>query len=157
MVEAVQPTHVLCMYFDQVQFSLAWGLRYKKQLLTSGIYFRPNFHYKRVSFSKERVSRWLKRQVLHFALKNPLFDTLFCLDPYVIPYIKDGNANIVHLPDGIPESTPYPNSGIKIPHARRVALFLWQHCRTKRYFQTAFFTPTFTGRSTEEVSITYSG
>ena len=100
-------SHVLFMYFDHLQLSLATRLRRHKAVHMAGIYFRPSFHYPihaqtKQSFS-QAVKQLRKKIQLRFALKNPALKTLFSLDPYVVPYIQrmHKHTRVVALPDGV--------------------------------------------------------
>lgn len=109
-IRARRPDHVLLLSFDQLQVPLALGLRFPDPLRISGIYFRPSFHYGRLGVGRETVAgrfrNGRKRVLLGAALRNPHFDTLFCLDPLAIPELKAlyPSARIVRLPDGIERS-----------------------------------------------------
>ena len=78
-IPRLRPTHVLCMYYDQVQLSLALGLRFGFPLRMAGIYFRPTFHYARLDAEtpRSRVTDLRKRLLLQASLRNPHVDTLF--------------------------------------------------------------------------------
>jgi hypothetical protein len=53
-IQIHQPTHVLLMYFDL--FMLATWLGRSAPCAVSGIYFRPDFHYKTPSGFKDRLN-----------------------------------------------------------------------------------------------------
>jgi glycosyltransferase involved in cell wall biosynthesis len=83
--------HCLVMFLDTCELPLILGLR--PPCLTSGIYFRPTFHYK--SFSGDQVlskKDWLRsvreRFFLSRTLKNPRIHRLFCIDPFVSQQIN---------------------------------------------------------------------
>lgn len=102
-----RPDHVVCMYFDHVQLSLAKRLRLPAGTTVSGIYFRPSFHYgtfgpERLGM-RERIQRLRKRWVLRAALQHPAMAHLFTLDPYVLPQVVAMQAHgAAHaLPDGV--------------------------------------------------------
>ncbi|MCH8277173.1 MAG: glycosyltransferase [Bacteroidetes bacterium] len=101
-IRATSPDHVLLMYFDHCQFSLA--RRKIMGVACSGVYFRPSFHYR----GEFLMTKLRKRILLSLALNNPSFRHLFCLDPYAVPVINasrpDGPA--LWLPDGFSESAP---------------------------------------------------
>lgn len=106
-VERLQPDHVLLMYVDHTQLSLAFDLTFDARVQFSGIYFRPSFHYGAlggpVSGWKERLRGLRKMLQLWGALRNPHFATLFSLDPFAVPRIQR-LAPFSHaepLPDGI--------------------------------------------------------
>lgn len=105
-IELLRPDHCILMYFDHVQLSLAFGLRFKLPVNISGIYFRPTFHYGDLVHTrltwKERIHAFRKRLVLAASLRNRHVKVLYCLDPYVVPRIggRKGYARGVFLPDG---------------------------------------------------------
>lgn len=107
-INRLQPDHVLLMYFDHVQLALARRLRFDRPVRISGIYFRPSFHYPALSGHtpglKQRLKDLRKRVVLKAALRNPHFDTLFCLDPFVVPHVQHlaPQVNAVALPEPVP-------------------------------------------------------
>ncbi len=129
----LRPDYAVCLFFDHIQLSLAFDLRFSFPVRLSGIYFRPSFHYPDLSGTppgrRERLTQWRKRRMLAAALRNPHLTHLFCLDPYVIPHIDalDRSVQAVPLPDGI---TLYPprqsrtetRTGWGVPDDRRVAL-----------------------------------
>lgn len=81
--ERLRADHVLLMYLDHVQLSLAFGLRFDRPLSLSGILFRPTFHYGRTGLSataRERLTGARKRLTLSAALRNPHIRYVFCLD-----------------------------------------------------------------------------
>ncbi len=111
-VAALRPDHVLLMYFDHVQLSLAANLRFDFPVRLSGIYFRPSFHYAHLNGvapgTKEKLRSLRSTVQLRAALRNPPFDTLFCLDPFAVPYVQDLPTRVqaVALPDGIEQAAP---------------------------------------------------
>ncbi|HET6567749.1 MAG TPA: hypothetical protein VFG50_07285, partial [Rhodothermales bacterium] len=111
-VERLRPDHCMMMYFDHAQLSLSVGLRFDFPVRISGTYFRPSFHYASISSKrpdlKQRILDFRKRLLLHRAVRNPHFDTLFCLDPFVIPHLRmpQPSTRAVALPDGIDLSDP---------------------------------------------------
>lgn len=146
-VERLRPSHCVCMYFDHVQLSLALDLTFSFPVHLSGIYFRPSFHYRDFSASTGSGSDWLthfrKRLLLAAALRNRHVSHLFCLDPYVVPYLKARHRRVeaVALPDGI---TPRPallaRSEVRarwgVAVDRRVALFFGSIAARKGIHQT---------------------
>jgi glycosyltransferase involved in cell wall biosynthesis len=111
LITELQPDHVLLMYFDRVQVSLAFGLRFKQPLSISGIYFRPSFHYDSIGSPAGSAAEWLRRRqkkaLLRLALRNPHLDTLFCLDPYVVPALQGLNKRVSYV--ALPEAGPSVN------------------------------------------------
>lgn len=142
-IGSLAPTHVLCMYMDHVQLSLALGLRLRRAVSISGIYFRPTFHYARDADAilKDTVTRVRKRLLLQAALANPHVTHLFSLDPYVIPYVKTRQARLITLPDGVTPIGAAPDSVVALRtrweagSRRRVALFFGSLSARKGIFQ----------------------
>ena len=146
-VEYHRPDHCICMYFDHMQLSLALGLRFAFDVKISGIYFRPAFHYE--SFSshsssgKDRILNLRKRALLLAALRNRHVSTLFCLDPYVVDYVKklSPRIQVVALPDGVPaHQGSYLSTDLRAQHHvgpdRRFALLFGSLAERKGIFQT---------------------
>lgn len=106
-IEQEAPDHVVCLYFDHLQLSLARRLGWKPTTTISGIYFRPSFHYSRFPNDapswKERLQRLRKRIVLKAALRHPKLTALFSLDPVVVPQVERmaRNTRVYALPDGV--------------------------------------------------------
>jgi glycosyltransferase involved in cell wall biosynthesis len=132
-VERLRPDHVLLMYFDHVQLSLAFDLTFGFRVRFSGIYFRPSFHYGALggppSDWKERLDGLRKLVQLWGAIRNPHFDILFSLDPFAVSRIRRlaplGYATA--LPDGIEpqEATGTPavtRRNLGVEDGRRVLL-----------------------------------
>jgi glycosyltransferase involved in cell wall biosynthesis len=120
--------HVLLMYFDHVQISLARDLRFSWPLGISGIYFRPTFHYRDLGMDQSRVSAIRKRTILWGALRNPHLRYLFCLDPLAIKrFPQSAHVQAVWLPEPLDDRThesatsPVPNA--VEPGRRRLLLF----------------------------------
>ncbi|GAB5520436.1 MAG: hypothetical protein RhofKO_26870 [Rhodothermales bacterium] len=114
-IEQYAPDHVVCLYFDHVQLSLARRLSWTPPTTVSGIYFRPSFHYRHFPGDapswKERVQRLRKWLVLKAALRHPKLSALFSLDPAVVPEVQRmaSNTRIYALPDGVaPEAEGGP-------------------------------------------------
>jgi len=83
--------HCLIMFLDTCELPLALGL--KPPCPTSGIYFRPTFHYShftngRIPSTKERLQHLREKFYLSRTLKNPRMHKLFCLDPFVSSHIN---------------------------------------------------------------------
>lgn len=108
----IRPTHALLMYFDHVQVSLGTTLRFIPDMHIAGIYFRPSFHYPilkaKPTPQTEMTRRVRKRLQLQLALSNPRLNTLFSLDPYVVPHLNrmSRRTQAVVLPDGIERTNP---------------------------------------------------
>lgn len=135
LVETVQPDHAVLMYFDQAQLSLALDLRFTSRLALSGIYFRPSFHYPRLTGYRpstgERATNLRKQFMLRAAIRNPHFQYLFCLDPFVIDHLPQSPDQLEPewLPDGVDCAAPSGSSDAfrsrwKVdPHRQLVSLF----------------------------------
>jgi glycosyltransferase involved in cell wall biosynthesis len=101
----LEATQVLLMYFDSILLSLAFRGRFPCPLY--GIYFRPIFHYKEFAgFTPSRHERFLQvrdKFALSRVLRNPSFQTLFCLDPFAVEHINksESKAAAVYLPDPV--------------------------------------------------------
>jgi glycosyltransferase involved in cell wall biosynthesis len=102
--EKIAADQGLIMYVDRFQLPL--GLRFRLPCKTSGIFFRPKFHYSQLH--GQRPSRaaslhglrekWLWRSLLH----HPQFNILFCPDPLAIVSLRQlGKSPVVALPDPI--------------------------------------------------------
>jgi glycosyltransferase involved in cell wall biosynthesis len=102
-----KPDHVLAMYFDHIQASLAMrrvpgGGSRSPQTRISGVYFRPSFH-----FPEERpTTRLRKRLILRAALSNPAVRRVLTLDPFAAKALAD--RRVVWVPDGF---NPMPPTG----------------------------------------------
>ncbi len=107
-----RPDHCVLLYFDHVQFSLATGLRFGFPVRFSGTYFRPSFYYRQRGAApfaiRAVVDDLQKRALLRLALRNPHFDTLFCLDPYAVAPIEGLGTpvRVVHLPEPFETDPP---------------------------------------------------
>ncbi len=96
--------HIVLMYFDHVQISLAYNLRFDWPLSISGIYFRPTFHYRDLGMErgfKERVVAIRKKLILTSALRNPHLRYVFCFDSLAVERFPrtHSNARAVTLPE----------------------------------------------------------
>ncbi len=104
-VEEHTPDHVVLLYADHVQFSLATGLRFRRPVRISGIYFRPSFYYRSVgrapTTARTAADDLQKRMLLWLALRNPHVDTLFTLDPYAVEPVRRLGARVVALPEAV--------------------------------------------------------
>ena len=111
-VERHRPDHVLAMYVDHLQASLATGLRFRWPVRLSGIYFRPSFHYRAMTrgpgTARARLDDLQKRTLLRLALANPHVDTLFSLDPYAVGPVRalaPPRVRVVALPEAFEAGT----------------------------------------------------
>jgi len=95
----------LVMYMDRFQLPLALQLSLPCQ--TSGIFFRPKFHYKHFAdHTPARGEAWraLREQWLwRGALRHSKLKTLFCLDPFAVDPLRtlSRNTNVIALSDPI--------------------------------------------------------
>lgn len=102
---SVGATHCLIMYLDSFQSPLAMGA--KAPCPISGIYFRPTFHYSSLSNYQpswtDRIQHRRERFILPRVLHHPQLQTLFCLDPFVIPHLEPfrGQTKLVRLADPV--------------------------------------------------------
>lgn len=147
-ITALRPDHCLMMYVDHVQLSLAFDLRFSFPVLLSGIYFRPSFHYSALGHQQgslsERLRDLRKEVLLRMALRNPHLHRLFCLDPFVVPYVErmDRRGRPVFLPDGanFEEGDGVSPDDLRarwqVEAGRRVALMFGAISSRKGLFQT---------------------
>ncbi len=163
-VETIKPSHAVCMYFDQVQLALALGLRFSYPVQLSGIYFRPTFHYEPSGPHKlrDRVVQLRKRLLLHSALRNPHFRALFCLDPFVVPHVDKGLAQVVALPDGAPVHPPLHDAESQraqwgVAQGRRIALFFGSIAARKGIYQTLEALPLLSAAHQKQLSLVIAG
>ena len=97
--------HALVMYLDTYEVAIALG--FSPPCPTSGIYFRPTFHYpelsKQQSSNREKLQQIWERIVLYRVLHNRQFRHLLSLDPFVSKYINSvpSWASVQHLPDPV--------------------------------------------------------
>ncbi|GAB3995088.1 hypothetical protein GCM10028807_34300 [Spirosoma daeguense] len=94
-------THAVLMYFDIFQMGLWMGR--KAPCAVSGIYFRPDFHYKTVAGLKARLNVVRKKLTLRGILRRGALTNLFCLDHSVVPRLQamHRSVNVVPLPDPV--------------------------------------------------------
>lgn len=135
----------LIMYLDRFQLPLA--LRLFLPCQTSGIFFRPKFHYKqyneRVLTRKERLHSFRERWLWRSALHHPQLKTLFCLDPLAVEPLRalGGRSAVVHLPDPVeisPQSAAEVDmlrQKLAIEPARKVLLLFGVIDRRKGIYQ----------------------
>ena len=99
--QAYQPTHLLLLYFDVLQFGFWLGQ--KASCPVSGIYFRPDFHYSRAAGPKEWVRMFRKKTTLRGVLTQQRLTNLFCLDHSAVPLVQAMNprVRVVPLPDPV--------------------------------------------------------
>lgn len=114
--------HLLFMYLDAVQFSLAVDLRFSWPLALSGIYFRPSFHYDQFgdrSTGRDRLKSVAKATAIRATLRNPHLRTIFCLDPYAVAQLARWapDTDVAPLPEPL---TKHPGKGAPSPLLSRV-------------------------------------
>lgn len=128
----LEADHVLLMYFDHVQLSLASDLRFTRPLGISGIYFRPTFYYRELELHrkiKERISAARKQLVLRAALRNPHVRYVFCFDHLAVEHFPRTRASVraVRLPEPLYEAPTHagesPIAGRVEPGRRRLLMF----------------------------------
>ncbi len=82
--------HVLSLYLDSLQLSIALGQRPGPGTTLSGILFRPSLHsiYSDSDAPplNERIRDWRKRIMYRLMLRNPALTRVFSLDPYFPAY-----------------------------------------------------------------------
>ena len=86
-----QPSHVLLMYFDL--FMLATWLGRSAPFAVSGIYFRPDFHYKTRPGIKARLNGIRKKVTLNGVLNRKGLTNLFCLDHSAVEGLRKLSSN----------------------------------------------------------------
>lgn len=145
-IERLRPDHCFLAYFDHVQVSLATGLRFDRSVRISGTYFRPSFHYAALSGQRpgfsEQLKNLRKQAQLRLALRNPHFDTLFCLDPFSVPHVQklSRKAHAVVLPDGVETTAPTASAAqvreeLGVAPERRMLLLFGALARRKGIFK----------------------
>lgn len=121
--KALQVDHVLLMYLDTYQLPLALG--FNPPCAISGIYFRPTFHYPKLSGKhpsrREQLQQTWERILLRRVLHNHQFRHLLSLDPFVLKYIDDVPewASVLHLPDPVRFDSPPANLDNQLNHLRQ--------------------------------------
>ncbi|RAK01983.1 glycosyltransferase involved in cell wall biosynthesis [Larkinella arboricola] len=100
-IHAYQPTHALLMYFDL--FQLATWLGRSAPCPISGIYFRPDFHYKQNPGFKAQLNGLRKKVTLKGALRQRSLANVFCLDHSAVEGLRQLSpaANIWPLADPV--------------------------------------------------------
>lgn len=100
-----QVSQVLLMYFDT--FQMAFGLAWRMPCPVAGIFFRPVFHYKswghQPANTQDKLREWRKRQLIRLVVRRWSLQTLFCLDPFVVPTLNQwaGRSMATYLPDPV--------------------------------------------------------
>lgn len=110
-------SHCLVMYFDTYQLPLA--LRMPFPCPVSSIYFRPTFHYPALTHTtpnwQEQLQQWREKLVMRQVMRHRRLDTLFSLDPFVIPHLHQlsHQTQAVHLPDPVETAAPVSPSQVE--------------------------------------------
>ena len=109
--EQIRADHVLLMYFDHVQLSLALNLRFAWPVNISGIFFRPTFHYQELGMHlsfREHIAAIRKEFVLASALRNPHLRYVFCFDPLAVERFAKfrTSATALTLPEPLYDPSP---------------------------------------------------
>lgn len=98
-------SHVLLMYLDQFQMALL--TEKAPPCPVSGILFRPTLHYAALGYPPvglpERLRELRKRTLLRLVLRRRRLHTVFCLDPYCLPTLRQWSRHtrFVFLPDPV--------------------------------------------------------
>lgn len=91
-IELHEPAHVLLMYFDL--FMLASWLGRSAPCAVSGIYFRPDFHYKARPGIKAKLNGARKKITLSGALSGKGLTNLFCLDHSAVEGLRQLSPHV---------------------------------------------------------------
>ena len=139
-----QVRQVLLMYFDT--FQMAFILARRLPCPVAGIFFRPVFHYEAWGHppanGREKLQQWRKRLLIRLIVRRRSLQTLFCLDPFVVPTLNQWTNRTVatYLPDPV---EVYPTTAadaaalrqrLKIEPKRRVVLVFGQLDERKGLF-----------------------
>ena len=139
-----QVKQVLLMYFDT--FQMAFGLTRQVPCPVAGIFFRPVFHYKdwghQPANGQEKLRQWRKRQLIRLVVRRRSLQTLFCLDPFVVPTLNQwaGRSMATYLPDPVevypatPADAATLRNRLGIEPTRRVMLVFGQLDERKGLF-----------------------
>ncbi len=128
-------THLVLMFLDACYYPLASHARAPCRV--SGIFFRPSFHYGRLSGEPEErrvaMARLQERLTVARLLQHPDADTIFTLDPFFVDAIGPEHRDRVFLLD---DPVPLPPEGalealhlrreFGVEEGRRVLLFFGQ-------------------------------
>ncbi|RXK46848.1 glycosyltransferase [Aquirufa rosea] len=95
--EAWNVTHGLLMYFDYFQLGILLGK--KAHFKLGGIYFRPNFYYRKTSWS----SALLKKKMLAWSTLRSSMKVLFSLDHKAVKHIQPlvGKTQVMRISDPV--------------------------------------------------------
>lgn len=141
----LQPAHGLIMYIDRFQLPLS--LRLRLPCPTSGIFFRPKFHYPQLHHHHSTIyerSQAVREQYLWgSALRHRQLKTLFSLDPFAVEPLRSlsKQTNVVHVADPV-EIYPQPpavaialRQTLGIEPTRKVLLLFGMIDRRKGLYQ----------------------
>lgn len=100
--------HVVSLYLDSLQLSLALGQRPDARTTLSGILFRPSLHSIYSDSDEptlsERIRDWRKRILYRLMLRNPALTRVLSLDPYFVHFAEsafDAHHKVVAIPDPV--------------------------------------------------------
>ncbi|MHA8102453.1 glycosyltransferase [Aquirufa nivalisilvae] len=95
--EAWEASHGLLMYFDYFQLGMLLGKKAHFQL--GGIYFRPNFYYRKASWTSAFIKKWMLRlSTFRLSMK-----VLFSLDHKAVKHIRPllGKTQVLRISDPV--------------------------------------------------------
>ena len=160
----IRPTHALLMYFDHLQISLGTTLRLTDDIHLAGIYFRPSFHYpihKSPSAPAPGALQQLRKKLqLKMAMRNPHLQTLFSLDPYVVPTLNamSRHTKAVVLPDGVERPTDtQPTVDWQIKDGRFVAFCFGSLAERKGVFKLLDALPLLAQAFQQRLALVFAG
>lgn len=163
-VERLQPEWCLLMQFDFLQLHLILGKPPAHRPRIAGIYFRPSFHYAALTgwrpSWRERLNDARKRLTLKRALRNEMFDTLFSLDPFVVPEIDSWQTGttVLALPDGFSPPVQAPEAvSHGIESGRRIALTYGSLAERKGIFSVLDALPNLPEALQRRLAIVFAG
>lgn len=95
--EAWEASHGLLMYFDYFQLGMLFGKKAHFQL--GGIYFRPNFYYRKASW----ISAFIKKWMLRLSTFRSSMKVLFSLDHKAVKHIRPllGKTQVLRISDPV--------------------------------------------------------
>lgn len=95
--EAWEASHGLLMYFDYFQLGMLLGKKAHFQL--GGIYFRPNFYYKKASWKSAFIKKWM----LRLSAFRTSMKVLYSLDHKAVKHIRPllGKTQVLRISDPV--------------------------------------------------------
>ncbi|MCZ2481407.1 glycosyltransferase [Aquirufa nivalisilvae] len=95
--EAWEASHGLLMYFDYFQLGMLLGKKAHFQL--GGIYFRPNFYYRKASWTSAFIKKWM----LRLSTFRSSMKVLFSLDHKAVKHIRPllGKTQVLRISDPV--------------------------------------------------------